>query len=131
MPRELHIQTFEWKGSLRYRCPECAFDTYTLHGNSGMLYHIAKAHSAKPAEPNLPTPKLFDGTGKEIQPEQPIVGGDDVLKALQRQDLIGAHVYLHKKNKPVTEDAVRDYSSGDGGGPDAEQELPLPSEDDE
>jgi len=133
MPRELHIKTFEWKGQMRYSCPEpgCPFDTYTLNGREGMLYHIAKSHSAKPVAPVGPTPQLFDGSGKELKPEPEIVGDHDVVRVLKKQGLGDAQVHLYPQSrltKEQAEDAVRSDSPRHVRGEDTGQEFPVPGE---
>ena len=65
---QLNISTFEWRGTTRYRCPECPFDGPTP---SDVVKHWRSQHQTQEVIPLSAT--LFDARGDQIQsrPAQP------------------------------------------------------------
>lgn len=58
------LETFDWHGQTRYRCPSCDFDGPTE-------VHVLKHWMGSHAEPPVLTgPTLFDAEGKTLPPTQ-------------------------------------------------------------
>ena len=54
------LDTFTWRGQVRYRCPECQFDS---HKSVEVTKHWNEVHAPKR---HVGGPTLFDGEGKVV-----------------------------------------------------------------
>lgn len=58
---DIQLEAFEWRGSKRFRCPDCEFDGPTV---PGVLKHWLESH--KPQEA-MAGPTLFDSEERPIE----------------------------------------------------------------
>jgi hypothetical protein len=77
MPESLELKTFVSRGQVRYCCPACGFDSYSVEA---VTHHHLHSHRGDGSTGMGPT--LFDANGNTLNDNYTIETSDEELRAV-------------------------------------------------